>query len=101
MTKDNTSLDGSYVAFGKVIEGMDVVDKISNVEVQTRDSNSTDQKSYSRYRPVNPPVIKSITVDTKGVDYGTPETVEPFDYYSYMMQQYYGGSATGASSTIQ
>ena len=44
MTKDNTSLDGSYAAFGKVIEGMDVVDKISNVEVQTRDSNSTEQQ---------------------------------------------------------
>lgn len=100
MTKDNTSLDGSYAAFGKVIEGMDVVDKISNVEVETRDSNSTDQ-NLTADRPVNPPVIKSITVDTKGVDYGTPETVEPFDYYSYMMQQYYGGSATGTSSTIQ
>ena len=100
MTKDNTSLDGSYAAFGKVIEGMDVVDKISNVEVETRDSNSTD-KNLTADKPVNPPVIKSITVDTHGVDYGTPKTVEPFDYYSYMMQQYYGGSATGASSTIQ
>ena len=100
MTKDNTSLDVLYAAFGKVTEGMDVVDKISNVEVETRDSNTTD-KNLTADRPVNPPVIKSITVETNGVDYGAPETVEPFDYYSYMMQQYYGGSTTGTSSTIQ
>ena len=42
-------------------------------------------------KPVNPPVITSIRVDTHGIDYGKPKTGEPFDYYSYMMQQYYGG----------
>ena len=43
MNADNTSLDGSYAAFGKVIEGLDIVDKIANVDVETRDSNTTDQ----------------------------------------------------------
>ena len=100
MTADNASLDGQYAGFGKVLEGMDVVEKIANVEVQTRDQNNQDE-NLTLDRPVTPPVIKSIRVDTKGVDYGKPETQEPFDYYSYMMQQYYGGgTGTSATSTI-
>ena len=96
MTADNSSLDGSYAAFGMVTEGLDVVEKIANVEVETREESTqteegeTEGEKPTKDRPVNPPVIKSITVDTKGVDYGKPETVEPFDYYSYLMQQYYG-----------
>ena len=43
--------------------------------------------------PVTPPVIKSIRVETNGVDYGMPETMEPFDYSSYM-NSLYGGSLT-------
>ena len=89
MTEDNTSLDGLYAAFGKVIddEGMEVVDKIANVEVETRES---DDENLTADRPINPPKITSIRVDTKGVDYGTPETLEPFDYSSYLMSQYGG-----------
>lgn len=97
MTKDNSSLDGLYAAFGEVKEGMDVVEKIANVEVQTRDENNTDE-NLTLDRPVTPPVIKTITIDTKGVDYGKPETIEPFDYYSYMMQQYYGNSGAGSTT---
>ena len=63
------SLDGGYAAFGKVIEGMDVVKEISNVEVQTDDKgNKTDT-------PVNPPVISNITVDTKEVLYQSPKKI--------------------------
>lgn len=91
-TKTSTNLDGAYASFGEVIEGMDVVDKIVNVEVETRETNPEDE-NLTADRPVNPPVIKSIRVDTKGVDYGMPETLEPFDYNSYMMQQYYGSQA--------
>lgn len=91
-TKTSTNLDGAYASFGEVIEGMDVVDKIVNVEVETRETNPEDD-SLTADRPVNPPVITSIRVDTKGVDYGMPETLEPFDYNSYMMQQYYGSQS--------
>ena len=91
-TKTSTNLDGAYTSFGEVKEGMDVVDKIVNVEVETRESNPEDE-NLTADRPVNPPVIKSIRVDTKGVDYGMPETLEPFDYQSYMMQQYYSGQS--------
>ena len=100
MTSDEhtSSVDGAYAAFGKVIEGMDVVKAISNVEVETRGQTETDENGKAiktQNRPVTPPVISEIKVDTKGVDYGMPETMEPFDYYSYMMQQYYGSSAGG------
>ena len=91
-TKASPSLDGAYAAFGEILEGMEVVDKIVNVEVETRESNPEDT-SLTADRPVNPPVIKSIRVDTKGVDYGNPTTQKPFDYNAYMMQQYYGTQA--------
>ncbi len=90
MTKDTTSLDGSYAAFGEVTSGMDIVDKISALEVETTDTSDTTKTAN---KPINPPVITSISVETYGVDYGKPTTVTPFDYYSYMMQQYYGSSS--------
>ncbi len=94
---DNTSLDGLYSAFGKVTEGMDVVEKISNVEVYYReDELESDEKApededgntIPSDTPKEEPVIKSITIDTFGVDYGNPETLEPFDINSLFYQQY-------------
>lgn len=88
MTEETSSLNGLYAGFGRVIEGLDIVEKIANVEVITRDSNAEEGVD----KPVDPPVIKSIRVETYGIDYGIPETQEPFDYYKWMMQQYYGYS---------
>ena len=61
MHKEAPHLDGQYAAFGKVTEGMDVVDKIA-----TTPTNYAD-------KPVTPQVMKSVTVDTFGVDYPEPE----------------------------
>lgn len=61
MHKDAPHLDGSYAAFGKVIEGMENVDKIAKTRTDYGD------------RPLEKQVIKSITVDTFGVDYPEPE----------------------------
>ena len=97
MNADNTSIDGQYAAFGQVTEGLEIVDKIANVEVETRDASSTDTTKTAD-KPVNPPKITSITINTYGADYGMPETQKPFDYYSYMMQQYYGSSNIGGTS---
>lgn len=91
MNADNDNLNGLYAGFGKVTEGLDVVDKIANVEVVTRDSTATEGVD----KPVNPPVITSIRVETYGVDYGEPETIEPFDYYNWLMQQQQLPYATG------
>lgn len=73
------SLDGLYAAFGKVIDGMDVVDAIVDTEVIRRDIDmdiTTLEEYYRQYmeidRPVNPPKIKSITVETFGVNYEEP-----------------------------
>lgn len=99
--KDQTSLDGVYAGFGKVIEGIEVVDEIANTEVYYRSSEleegeeaptDDDGNELSSDMPKTPVVITSITVETYGVDYGMPDTVEPFDYYSWMMKNYYGGS---------
>ncbi|SFB60721.1 peptidyl-prolyl cis-trans isomerase B (cyclophilin B) [Cohnella sp. OV330] len=57
------SLDGQYATFGKVVSGMEAVDKIVALPTEEQD------------RPVDPPVMKKVTVDTKGVDYPEPEKI--------------------------
>ncbi len=63
MHKTSPHLDGSYAAFGKVTSGLDIVDKIATTRTDFRD------------RPMTPQVMKTVTVDTFGVDYPEPETV--------------------------
>lgn len=55
--QDSTYLDGQYAAFGKVTEGLDVLDKVATVA------------TYASDKPKKDVIIKSLTVDTKGVDY--------------------------------
>lgn len=86
MTKNTPSLNGIYAAFGKVIEGMDVVHKIEEVELSTTTNEESGETTESD-TPVNPPKITSITVDTFGIDYGMPETMEPFDQQAWWYQQ--------------
>ncbi|MBE5822225.1 MAG: peptidylprolyl isomerase [Clostridiales bacterium] len=68
VTDDSEFLDGQYAAFGSVIEGMNVVDEIVNSEVVSRSP-----LSMAKDRPVNPPVMKSVTVETFDVEYEEPE----------------------------
>ena len=63
MHETSPHLDGEYAAFGKVIEGLEVVDKIAKVKTDYAD------------RPMENQVMKTVTVDTFGVDYPEPETV--------------------------
>ena len=88
MTKANTSLNGYYTAFGKVIEGMDVVHKIEEVEVKVADDSDTTGNTEES-TPVEDVNVTSVTVDTLGVDYGLPKTLEPFDNMTWLYQNYY------------
>jgi len=63
MHKNASHLDGQYAAFGKVIEGLDIVDKIADVDVDGND------------KPRQPQRMKKVTVDTFGVDYPDPQKV--------------------------
>ena len=87
MTKANTALNGYYTAFGKVVEGLDIVHKIEGVEVKAAD-NAQETGNTEVSTPVNPIKITSLKVETNGVDYGLPETLTPFDYTSWMYKQY-------------
>ncbi len=60
MHKDAPHLDGAYAAFGKVIEGLDIVNKIAETPTDYSD------------KPVTPQVMKTVTVDTFGVEYPEP-----------------------------
>ena len=87
VTKSTPTLNGYYAAFGKVIEGMDIVHKIEEVEVKAAD-NSEESENGEVSTPVNPPKITSIKVETYGNDYGLPETLEPFNYMNWLYKQY-------------
>lgn len=67
VTDDSEFLDGKYAAFGCVTEGMEVVDKIVKTRVITRSPFGG-----GKDRPVEPPVMKSVTVETFGVVYDEP-----------------------------
>ena len=61
MHKNSPHLDGQYASFGKVLEGMEVVDTIANTRRGPND------------KPLTPQVMKKVTVETFGVEYPEPE----------------------------
>ena len=61
MHKNAPHLDGEYAAFGKITEGMDVVNRIAEEDTDYND------------RPLDEQKIKSMTVDTFGTEYPEPE----------------------------
>ena len=61
MHKTSPHLDGDYAAFGKVTEGMDVVEKIAETDTDYND------------RPIKDQIMKTVTVETFGTDYPEPE----------------------------
>lgn len=63
MHEDSPHLDGEYASFGKVFEGMEVVDKIANVERDFRD------------KPLEEQIMKKVTIETFGQEYDKPETL--------------------------
>lgn len=66
MHEDSPHLDGSYAAFGKVIEGIEIVDKIASVETTGAPQD----------RPLEEQKMKKVTVETFGVEYPEPEIIQ-------------------------
>ena len=64
MHKDSPHLDGQYAAFGKVTEGMDIVNKIATVNTDWND------------RPLEVQRMAKVTVDTFGEEYPEPKTLD-------------------------
>lgn len=63
MHQDSPHLDGQYAVFGKVIEGLDVVDELANVSTAVQD------------RPVEEQVMKEVKVETFGIEYDEPDKI--------------------------
>lgn len=63
MHENAPHLDGQYAAFGKVIEGMEVVNEIAECDTDYSD------------KPLDPQVMKTVTAETFGVEYSQPDTL--------------------------
>lgn len=63
MHKDSPHLDGQYAGFGKIIEGIEVVDKIAETKTGRQDRPKEDQ------------VMETVTVELNGYEYEAPETL--------------------------
>lgn len=66
MHKNSPHLDGDYAAFGKIIEGMEIINKIAEVATNYND------------RPLEDQVMETVTVDCFGVEYPEPEKLREF-----------------------
>ena len=82
MTEDSTSLDGAYAPFGKVIDGIEIIEKIEKVGVYKKDEYSEEST------PITDVIISTVTIETYGEDYGLPKTLETFDFYKWLNEMY-------------
>lgn len=103
LTEDIEGYNGYYAAFGKVVEGMDVLEAIAATRVEEKkDENTTTTEESTETTEetaedsdINVITIKSISVDTFGVDYGVPEVVnneETREKVDAIYNQYFGGN---------
>lgn len=106
MMDDKASdLNGVYCGFGRIVEGLDILEKIYNEREIA--PNEKDEQGNEIDQPIKKfkDIVKitKVTVDTHGVDYGTPVTEEAFDFEAYMyqlMSQYYGQPQGGEAQPV-
>lgn len=89
MTQDENNRNGYFTAFGKVIEGIEIIDEITKLETKTETNEETGEITETT-EPLNAPVISNMSVDTFGEEYGQPQVKERFDINSFLMQALYG-----------
>ncbi len=86
--EEKSSLNGLYTPFGKVVKGFDIIEKINTLKVvENEEAEEQDIKYFESL-----PTITTATVDTFGIDYGTPIYQKAFDYQAYVtdiLLQYY------------
>lgn len=91
MTEDDENFNGYYAAFGKVTEGIEIIDSLTTLETTKKTDSETGEET-STSTPVNPPIITKMTVDTFGIKYDEPEKLEPFDIQSWFSKYFSYGS---------
>ena len=94
MSDDAVNLNGVYAAFGRVVEGMDILEKMYNEaevvaaskddteEAETTEATEEDEAAIKEF--VNYPKVTSVKIDTHGIDYGMPKVVKAFDYTTFI-----------------
>ena len=104
-TDEDSTLNGEYAAFGKVIKGMDIIERMLALPLENEETDDdghvtsdatagtlSEEQEITKFATASCPVITKATVETYGVDYGMPEYMEAFDYNRYMSDlilQYY------------
>jgi len=87
MTTEMSGFNGNYTAFGKVIEGIEIIDIITNLETVVKVNEETGEETITNI-PVDKPVITKMTVDTFGIEYGEPIVKKAFDINQFIMELY-------------
>lgn len=92
MMTENANLNGVYCAFGKVTEGIEVLEKIYNeAEIATKEEteeNDHEEDENAIQEFANQAVITNASIETYGIDYGKPVVHEAFDIQSYINNLY-------------
>lgn len=100
MTESANDLNGAYAGFGRITEGLDIIEKIYNEaavkpeEVDETTGEAVQGEGIKQFETY--PVITSATVDTHGENFGLPQVLQAFDYNAYMselLSSYYGNMA--------
>lgn len=106
VTRGGEALNGRYSAFGKVIKGRDVIDKIESLEL--KDIKKFDEMTKNEKDPEKKAkmekalaeklmglngfeekvIIESVNIDTKGITYGSPEYIKAFNLEEYVVEKY-------------
>ena len=103
LTADRDSYNENAAAFGKVVDGMDVLEAIAATRVE-EDTNSENNENADNNEDEtkNKITIQSITVDTFGVDYGIPEFVnydENLQKVNNAYSQYFNNQSNAVTTT--
>lgn len=86
MMQESANLNGVYCAFGKVIEGFEILEKIYNEAQIAQTEEGAEESSIKEFASM--PVITNASVEKYDVDYGKPEVHEKFDIQAYINELY-------------